>query len=367
MGITGILIACVNNNRTGAMIASDASLKPVISPEVRSDRSVILRFSADSATEVIASGDFGDITLTKDAQGIWSCTTKPLEPAIYRYFFKVNGAQIADPGNTDRKGKTESLLTVPGNPPMPWELRNVPHGRITQVPYQSRAFNATRRYFVYTPPGYEASSEKLPVLYLLHGFTDDDSSWTAVGKANIIADNLLADGEIKPVIIVMPYGQMSPDVTSDEAFAEDFQRKFERQLLTEIMPYIEKTYRVKKEARCRAMAGISMGGMQTAFIAMNHPESFSTIGLWSPAIFGDPNLLVGRLLAAPDKLKYSFAYIHLGVGQNDFLLDKSNMFDAFLTRRKIDHSYTPTPGTHSWLLWRPYYIDFLKRFSAISH
>ena len=242
-----------------------------------------------------ASGDIGDLTLTKDAQNVWSVTTGPLEPAIYRYFFTVDGVQIADPSNPDKKGVAESLVTVPGNPPMPWEVRDVPHGNVVPVPYQSQAFNAQRRYFVYTPPGYETSTDKLPVLYLLHGYTDDDSSWTAVGKANLIADSLLADGKIKPLIIVMPYGQLNSDVTGDEAFADDFQQKFEKQLLTEIMPSIEKTYRVVPDARHRAMAGVSMGGMQTAFIGMNHPETFSTIGLWSSAVFGDPAVLLGDL------------------------------------------------------------------------
>jgi enterochelin esterase family protein len=282
------------------------------------------------------------------------------------YFFIVDGAQIADPGNPDKKGTAESLVTVPGNPPMPWEVCNVPHGNVTQVPYQSTVFNAQRRYFVYTPPGYETSTDQLPVLYLLHGYTDDDSSWTAVGKANLIADSLLADGKIKPLIIVMPYGQLNGDVTRNEAFADDFQQKFEQQILTEIMPSIEKTYRVVPDARHRAMAGMSMGGMQTAFIGLNHPEAFSTIGLWSSAVFGDPAVLLGRLKAAPTKIKNSFAYVQVAVGQQDSLLARSDAINEFLTSQKIKHEYMPTPGTHSWLLWRGYLVDFLTRFSAVA-
>jgi enterochelin esterase-like enzyme len=338
----------------------------LLSPEVNADRSVTLRLRSAAATGVTASGDIGDLAMTKDVQNIWSVTTAPLEPAIYRYFFIVDGEQIADPSNPDKKGNVESLVTVPGNPPMPWEVRNVPRGNVTQVSYQSKAFNAQRRYFVYTPPGYETNTDQLPVLYLLHGYTDDDSSWTAVGKANLIADSLLADGKIKPLIIVMPYGQLNGDVTPNEAFADDFQQKFEKQLLTEIMPAIEKTYRVVPDARHRAMAGISMGGMQTAYIGMNHPEVFSTIGLWSSAVFSDPAVLLGRLEAAPAKLKNSFAYIQVAVGQQDPLLTKSDVIDEFLTAQKIKHEYTPTPGTHSWLLWRGYLVDFLTRFSAVA-
>ncbi len=338
----------------------------VVSPEVNADRTVTLRLRADDATAVTASGDIGDLILTKDAQNVWSATTAPLDPAIYRYFFVVDGAQIADPSNPDIKGTSESLVTVPGNPPKPWEVRNVPHGKVTQISYRSAAFSAQRRYFVYTPPGYETRADKLPALYLLHGYSDDDSSWTAVGKANIIADSLLADGRIKPLIIVMPYGQLNAEVSGSEAFAEDFQQKFQTQLLTEIIPHIEKTYRVLPDARHRAMAGVSMGGMQTAFIGMNHPESFSTIGLWSSAVFGDPAVLLRGLAAAAEKLKHSFRYIHLGVGQQDAFLPRSKAIDEFLTSQKIDHVYAPTPGTHSWLLWRTYLVDFLARFSAIA-
>ena len=381
-----ILQACAGNNLTPPASPTNSVLLPtaevtatltpasvtdsatLVSPIVNADRTITLRLRSVTATTVTASGDIGDLTLTKDAQNVWSATTAPLEPAIYRYFFTVDGVQIADPGNPDKKGVVESLVTVPGNPPMPWEVRDVPHGNVTQVPYQSKVFDAQRRYFVYTPPGYETNTDKLPTLYLLHGFTDDDSSWTSVGKANLIADSLLADGKIKPLIIVMPYGQLNSDVTGSEAFAEDFQQKFEKQILTEIMPSIEKTYRVVPDARHRAMAGISMGGMQAAFIGMNHPETFSTIGLWSSAVFNDPAVLFDRLASAPAKLKNSFAYVEVAVGQQDDLnlLPRSEAIDAFLTSQKIDHVYTPTPGTHSWLLWRNYLVDFLIKFSVIA-
>jgi enterochelin esterase family protein len=338
----------------------------LISPEVNADRTVTLRLHTAAATSVIASGDFGDLILTKDAQDVWSATTAPLEPAIYRYAFTVDGVHMADPDNPDIKGTSESLVTVPGDPPLPWELRNVPHGHVIQVLYQSQAFNAQRRYFVYTPPDYETTTDKLPVLYLLHGYTDDDSSWTTVGKANLIADNLLADGKTKPLLIVMPYGQLNSRVTIDEALAADFQKKFEKQLLMEVIPYIEQTFRAVPDAQHRAMAGLSMGGLQTALIGMNHPETFSTVGMWSSAFFGDPSVLLARLVAAPDDLKHSFLYVHVGVGQQDALLSRSYTIDQFLTAQNIAHEFNPTPGTHSWVVWRSFLVDFLPKFSAVT-
>jgi enterochelin esterase-like enzyme len=346
--------------------AISADSTGLVSPEVNADHTVTLRLSSATATVVTASGDIGDLVLTKDAQNIWSVTTAPLDPAIYRYFFMVDGVQLADPNNPDIKGTSESLVTVSGNPPMPWELRDVPHGRVVQISYQSKAFNAQRSYHIYIPPGYETSIDKLPVLYLLHGYSDDDSSWSAVGKANIIADNLLADGKIEPLIIVMPYGQLNCAVTGSEAFAVDFQQKFESQLLSEIIPFVENTYRIVPDSRHRAVAGVSMGGMQAALIGLNHPETFSTIALWSSAIFDDPSVLLARLAAAPENLKHSFLYVHVAVGLQDPLLPGSDAIDAFLTSQKIDHEFTPTSGTHSWLLWRSYLVDFLPRFSDVA-
>jgi len=336
------------------------------SPVINADQSVTLRLDLPSAISVTASGDIGEYTLTKNEQNIWSVTTDPLEPAIYRYYFTIDGSQIADPVNPDKKSPNESLLTIPGNPPMPWEVRDVPNGTVIPVTYNSKIFNAQRRYFVYTPPGYETGTEKLPVLYLLHGYTDDDSSWTAIGKANLIADNLLADGKIKPLILIMPYGQLNNEVMPEEAFSPEFQKNFEEQLLTEIIPSIEKTYRVKSDSSHRGMAGISMGGMQTASIGLNHPELFSTIGLWSSAIFDDPAILLKRLDESSPKLKNSFAYIQIAIGEQDSLFSKSTVLDEFLTIRNIKHEYVPTPGTHSWVLWRRYLISFLEVFSGIT-
>ncbi len=395
--LTPLLLACTRSNpmsssaTPASLTDSDVQLSPVAnpeqtatftpqpptpippsaaptnlqSPEVNADRTVTLRLYAPNAARVTAAGDFGNlITLTKDEQNIWSATTEPLEPAVYIYHFNVDGVQMADPNNPENKGISESLFTVPGDPPMPWELRNVPHGHVIQILYYSEVFDAQRRYFVYTPPGYDETTNNLPVLYLLHGYTDDDSAWTVVGKANLIADSLLADGKIEPLLIVMPYGQFDSYVTMDHALDADFQEKYEEQILTEIIPYVEQAFRAAPDAKHRAMAGLSMGGFQASIIGLNHPETFSTIGMWSPVFFGDPATLLAGLAAAPDDLKHSFLYVHLGVGQNDSLIGSSFTIDQFLTEQDIDHEFTLTPGEdHVWVLWRSYLVDFLPKFS----
>jgi enterochelin esterase-like enzyme len=348
---------------TGAAAANPGS---PLSPEVHPDRTVTLRLRAAAAISVTASGDIGDLRLTKDAQDVWSGTTPPLAPGIYTYAFTVDGVRMADPNNPDVKGSSESLVLVPGSPPRDWELRDVPHGNVLQILYRSQVFDGQRRYFVYTPPGYETAGGGLPVLYLLHGYSDDDSTWTAVGKANLIADNLLADGKIKPLLIVMPYGQLDGRVTAAEAFAGDFQEKFERQILTEIIPAVENALAAAPDAGHRAIAGLSMGGMQAARIGLNHPEIFSTVAMWSSAVFVDPSVLLAGLAAAPDELKRSFLFVQVGVGQQDPLFAKSSALDRFLTAQNVAHEFTPVPGTHSWLVWRDYLAGFLPEFSAAA-
>jgi enterochelin esterase family protein len=338
-----------------------------ISPEVKDSKTVTLRLFSSLAHSVIVSGDFGDLSMTKNSLDVWSATTAPLAPAIYRYTFILDGIRVADPANPDIKGTSESLVTVPGDPAMPWELADVPHGQVTQVIYQSHAFGVQRRFFVYAPPAFATMTDKLPVLYLLHGYTDDDSSWVAVGKANLIADSLLASAKIKPMLIVMPYGQQNSRVSDREAFAPDFQEKYERQLFTEIMPYIEANFHASSEAGRRAIAGVSMGGFQAARMGMNHPETFSTVGMWSPAFFGDPSTLFGGLVGSSDDLKRSFRYVHLGVGNRDQLQFCSDAIDRFLTSKKITHDFTVTEGAHSWLVWRGYLVGFLSKFSDAAN
>jgi enterochelin esterase-like enzyme len=386
--LTALLVACAPTTRSSvsatpvspvppspeAATERTATSKPnpapdtasLISPEVNPDKTVTLRLFSTDARSVTASGDLGDLPLTKGANNVWSVTTEPLAPSIYIYSFIVDGVHLSDPLNPERKGTTESLVTVPGDPPMPWELRDVPHGRVTQVLYQSQVFDAPRRYFVYTPPGFDSSSGGLPALYLLHGYTDDDSTWTAVGKANLIADNLIAGGAIKPLLIVMPYGQWNSRVTSDEALASSFQEQYEQQLLTEIIPAIEENFKAVPDAKHRAMAGLSMGGLQTAFIGMNHPEVFSTIGMWSSAVFMNPSDLFARLISAPDALRNAFLYVHIGVGQQDPLYSRSVAIHQFLTSQNITHEFTPVPGKHSWVVWRSFLANFLPEFSTVA-
>ena len=188
-----------------------APAAPLVSPEVHSDGSVTFRFRAPNANEVkLAREGAEPEAMQKDAQGVWSITTEPLAPDYYGYSFVADGVHLIDPSNPLLKPNllaTESMVHVPGPSSLPWELNDVRHGEIHHHFYRSSVADDERDYYVYTPPNYDpAAKKKYPVLYLLHGYSDDASGWTAVGRANVILDNLIAQNKAKPMIVVMPLG-----------------------------------------------------------------------------------------------------------------------------------------------------------------
>jgi len=241
---------------------------PLVSPEVHADGSVTFRFRAPNAQEVkLAREGAEPQAMQKDDQGVWSVTTPPLAPDFYGYSFVADGVRLLDPSN---HGLVPNLLSpanfvhVPGPLSLPWELNNVPHGEIHHHFYKSTVAADDRDYYVYTPPGYESSGKrKYPVLYLLHGFSDDASGWTAVGRANVILDNLIAQSKAKAMIVVMPLGYGTMDFVrlawgawSHPELRDTNFRKFSESLLTEVMPRVESEYRIEKDRNTRAIAGL---------------------------------------------------------------------------------------------------------------
>jgi enterochelin esterase family protein len=266
---------------------------PVVSPEVHPDGSVTFRFRAPNAEEVkLAREGAEPQAMQKDDQGLWSVTTTPLAPDYYGYSFVADGVRLVDPSNPLLKPNlltTESQVHVPGPPSLPWEFNDVPHGEVHHHFYKSEIAGDDRDYYVYTPPGYETSvKKKYPVLYLLHGYSDDASGWIAVGRANMILDNLIAQGKAKPMIVVMPLGygtmemiQQAWDAWSHKELRDANFKKFTQALLTEVMPQVETEYRIAKDRNARAIAGLSMAGSESLLTGLNHLDKFSWIGAFS--------------------------------------------------------------------------------------
>jgi enterochelin esterase family protein len=369
---TLLLLAC-------AAVAQQAPRPPqFVSPEVTPDRKVTFRIHAPAAEAVTVTG--GDIPnnskgtpLTKKADGVWEATVGPLVPGAYRYQFNIAGVPVIDPRNpavSESNNNVWSLAVVPGSDV--YDVRDVPHGALSAITYQSSALGRTRRMHVYTPPGYEKSTAKYPVFYLLHGASDSDDSWSSVGRANFILDNLIASGKAKPMIVVMPAGHTNRGGFSVPGGADEFARDF----MQDVMPYVEKNYRVLTDRSNRAMAGLSMGGGQTLTVGVPNLGKFAYIGVFSSGLFQMFGTGRGPAPAAPQgpsweeqhlkvlddaSLKKGLKLFWFGTGKDDFLVKTSQQTVEMFKKHGFDVKYDETEGAHTWLVWREYLQGFVPQ------
>jgi enterochelin esterase family protein len=350
----------------------------MVSPEVHANRRVTFRVKAPNAKRVVlhsgpilnALGSADDRVGFRevDEDGVWSLTLGPLPPDIYDYVYYIDGAAYIDSNNPTVQAGTaspRSLMTVPAKgEPTYWDARNVPHGTLHRHFYPSQAVGSVRDVYVYTPPGYDADPERTyPVLYLLHGGGDDARGWSLVGQAHVIMDNLLAEGRAQPMIVVMPCGQAVPRSASFEALRTQNTPLFEKDLLGDLMPLVESTYRIQADRDHRAMAGLSMGGGQTNAIGLNHLDLFSQIGILS-AGRADFALDHPDLIADPAATNAKLDLFFLGCGTFDPLaIEGMERMHALLTEKGIEHVYWTLEGAaHTWVVWRSaLYHELLPR------
>lgn len=337
------------------------------SPEVAPDGQVTFRVLAPKAQAVAVKGLRGlpPQAMTKDGQGVWSVTVGPLPPDLYSYTFDVDGATFTDPLNRRMKEwiAEESLVEVPGNPPLLLSRQDVPHGVIHRhvVPSTERAGEVA--FQVYTPPGFDPKGS-YPVLYLLHGFGDEETAWVAVGRANFIADNLVAQQKIGPALIVMTNGHPVP--IPGQPRPGDYGRMnheaMERELLTVVLPFVEANYPARRDAASRAIVGLSMGGGHALGIGLNHPERFGWVGGFSSGVDAAGNdTRFAPLLAAMAKPAPRPALVWIACGKDDFLLERNHAFIAWLKEKQVPHEWHLTAGGHEWPVWRDYLAQFLQR------
>jgi enterochelin esterase-like enzyme len=351
------------------------------STEVAADRKVTFRIYAPKAGEVSVSGDFGrGGKMAKDDRGVWSLDVGPLAPDFYSYTFTVDGVRTIDPKNPAIKqgvNSLESMFLVPGEEAAFEETRDVPHGEIRAAWYRSGTLDMPRRMHVYTPPGYEGGTEKYPVLYLLHGGGDEDSGWSTIGRAGFILDNLIASKTAAPMIVVMPNGSLpmpanlprftpgSPPSPEFRAAMEGVQNRFTDELLKEVVPFAEKTYRVKAGPENRALAGLSMGGGQTLRVLTTHPDRFAYVAIWSAGLFGgNTSEWEGRnesFLAGADKVNGSVKRLEIRVGDQDFALAGSKALAEVLEKRGVRHELNVGGGGHTWINWRHYVSELAPK------
>jgi enterochelin esterase-like enzyme len=341
----------------------------IMSPEVHADNRVTFRFPAPDLSQMSLDleGAANPLPMTKDDRGIWSVTTDPLPPDFYGYAFVAGHLHLIDPFNSLMKPNllaTESEVHVPGPPSLPWEVNDIPHGEIHHHFYKSAVVGDQRDFYVYIPAGYDPRAKQTyPVLYLLHGFSDDASGWTSVGRANVILDNLIAQRKAKPMIIVMPLGYGAPEILSqgfrgfshanlrDRNFA-----KFSEALLTEVIPRVESSYLVKKDRNSRAIAGLSMGGSESLLTGLNSLNEFAWIGAFSSG--GIPEDFDKDFPKLDAKANAQLRLLWIACGTEDHLIDTNRKLRAWLTSKGIHHTDIETPGMHTWMVWRRNLVDF---------
>lgn len=333
----------------------------IISPELHPDNTVTFRFRDPNAKQVTLGLEGAkERPMQMDEAGVWTFTTEALPPDYYGYSFIADGVALIDPDNQQMKPNllhTQSVVHVPGPASLPWEIADVPHGVLQEHFFHSTVVGDQRDFFVYTPPGYDPTAKKrYPVLYLLHGFSDSAAGWTAVGHANIIIDNLIAQGHTKPMIVVMPLGYGAPEIVSNSRnFSDVDLRKrnydrFRESLFTEVIPMVEKTYRVDSDRNSRAIAGLSMGGAESLLVGLNALDRFAWIGSFSEG--GLPDDFPVTFPNLDSKANSKLHLLWVACGTEDRLIVPNRKLREWLASKDIHHVDIETPGVHSWMVWR---------------
>jgi enterochelin esterase family protein len=330
----------------------------ISSPDVHTDHSVTFRYFSKKAQKVILTGEFlsAPMAMTRDTSGVWSITVPPVKPDIYPYSFWVDSVQIADPNNTyifANERFKRSIVDIPDNQPLIHSFQKVPHGKIHYQYYKSNTLSRTRQLLVYTPPGFDMNAKtKYPVFYLIHGGSDTEETWTKVGRANLIADNLIAQGKAKPMIIVMPYGNVRPSPMPD----------FTKDMINDIIPFIEANYPVFTDSKNRAVAGFSVGGGQTLNIGLTNPDKFAYICSYAPYTateefkknFTDwsPNA---------EWLNKQLKLFTISVGTEDFLYESVKQNIAFFKEKKLNLDPLIVSGGHTWMNCKLFLANTLQQ------
>jgi len=354
----------------------------IVSPEVKSDKTVTFRLQAPDAKEVKISGDWmpskdwipGSEAMTKGEKGVWSYTTSVIPSDLYGYSFLVDGLKTTDPNNVyliRDVASVTNIFLVDGDKGDLYKVNKVPHGTVARRWYNSPGNGMERRMTIYTPAGYETSKVKYPVLYLLHGMGGDEEAWIALGRASQILDNLIAQGKAKPMIVVMTNGNVSQEAAPGEStlgmYKPTFQLphtmdgKFE-ETFTDVIKFIEGNYSVKAEKSGRAIAGLSMGGFHSLHISRYYPNTFDYVGLFSAAIMADAKVtskvyenIDGTLKT---QMKNGYKLYWIGIGKADFLYKDVTEYRAKLNGMGMKYTYRESEGGHTWTNWRVYLSEF---------
>jgi len=365
----------------------------IISPEIHPDRTVTFRLQAPQAMKVEITGDFlptqkmetpygnydapGSVEMKKNEQGVWEFTSQALPPELYGYSFIIDGVKVTDPNNVYMIRDVASVTNVfiiEGERANLYKVNDVPHGTVARRWYDSPTLKMTRRITIYTPPGYEAGSQKYPVLYLLHGAGGDEEAWISLGRAAQILDNLIAQGKVKPMIVVMPNGNAVQKAAPGESERGMYKPSFMGETtmdgayeaaFPDIIQFVEGNYRTLSSKSDRAITGLSMGGFHSLHISAEYPDLFDYVGLFSAAIMPREGVTSKVYENMDEKLKIQFSkkpkLYWIAIGSADFLFKANADFRDQLDKNKYPYTYYETGEGHIWKNWRIYLSEFLPK------
>jgi len=376
--ILAFLLLCINTMGQQSLIGG----RQLTSPEINDDKTVTFRVEAPNATEVKISGDWmpaegwlpGSKNMQKGEKGIWTYTTEPLNPELYSYTFIIDGFRTIDPNNVfiiRDVGFVMNIFIIDGGRGALYSVNDVPHGSVIRRWYDSPGLGRDRRVTIYTPPGYETSNVKYPVLYLLHGAGGDEEAWITLGRTAQIMDNLIAKGEAEPMIVVMPNGNVIQEAAPGEGSTGFYKPQFMvpntmdgqyEASFPDIINFVESNYRVKADKANRAIAGLSMGGFHSLHISRYYPNTFDYVGLFSAAILPHQDVshqvyndIDGTLVKQKEN---GYKLYWIGMGKTDFLYQSCVDYRAKVDSIGMKYVYRETDGGHIWKNWRVYLTEF---------
>jgi enterochelin esterase family protein len=346
------------------------------SPVVNPDGSVTFSLLAPTATSLDVHTDavLKPLPMTKGDDGFWTLTTQPLTPSWYGYSFSLNGKiDILDPINNHVRENYSGLSSeflIPGTPPAPWENTDIPHGRVDQIHYTTHTAqnmpNNQSGYIIYLPPNYDAKKKGgYPVLYLLHGWSDNETGWTRVGRANFIMDTLIDSGKAVPMIVVMPLGYGDLTFVTDHGVwnkpdtVDHNTTLYEQTLLTEVMPAVERDYNIAKGRNNHAIAGLSMGGLESLTVGLHNPDKFAYVVGLSSAVHNADFDRHFPTFASPDAAKKAdYKLFWVACGTDDGLIKPNREFIIWAKAKGLPVTPIETPGAHTWVVWRNNLTNF---------
>jgi enterochelin esterase-like enzyme len=342
-------------------------------PRILSDNRIVFQINAPQANKVQV--DLGRIyDLQKDEKGLWSVTTGQQVPGFHYYSLVIDGVRVSDPASESfyGTGRMSSAIDIPEEGADFYTVKNVPHGDIRHKVYFSKTTGTWRSLNIYTPPGYDNSGkEQYPVLYIQHGGGEDERGWAVQGKTDIILDNLIAERKAKPMLVVIPNGNVSRPGMTAGGYNDEAMAVFREELFGSVIPFIESNYRVKSGAANRAIAGLSMGGGQAFYTGLRNTDVFANVGVFSTGLFGgisqqsgssfDPEKIIPGILTSPESFNKKLIVFYISVGEQDPRIEPTRKLIQTFKNNGLKVEFASFPGSHEWQVWRKSLHDFAQK------